>query len=303
MESNDYLQEVLQLQELAPDSEEMIKLQEHRSDVDKLLRNHFSECSPTIRYGGSKAKGTMIREAYDLDIICYFAHDDLSAGETLEEIYNNVRKALSLKYVVETKPSTLRIKDLDPKNYGTDFNIDVVPGRYTDNSKTDVFLYRISGEKKRLKTNLDVHIKHVKESGMIDVIRLIKLWRVRNGLKVKHFALELVIIELLKNRHSSSLSHQIEHAWKEFRDNSDKISIKDPANPTGNDLCELVNTKIRSELSAVAATTLKLIDESGWETAFGPIPEKDFDDKGKKIEILRRAAASVVTPTKPWSCN
>jgi hypothetical protein len=36
-------------------------------------------------------------------------------------------------------------------------------------------------DKKRLKTNLDVHLDHVRDSGVIDAIRLAKLWGVRNG--------------------------------------------------------------------------------------------------------------------------
>jgi hypothetical protein len=297
MDKNEYLQKVLKSQTLASDSEELKTLQKHRADVEELLRKHFDESSPTIRYGGSKAKGTMIREAYDLDVISYFPRDDTDAGGTLEDIYKNVSEALSSKYFVEPKPSALRIKDKDPKTYGVDFHIDVVPGRYTDDSKTDVFLYRASGEKKRLKTNLDVHINHVKDSSVIDAIRLLKLWRIRNGLTVKHFALELFTIDLLKKKKSSNLSEQLEHVWKELRDNIDGISIEDPANPTGNDLSDLLSPGIRSELSSVARSTLNTIQNSGWESVFGPVDEDDSEDKTDK---LQQAAAAVVIPTKPW---
>ena len=296
MDKNEYLQKVLKSQTLASDSEELKTLQKHRVDVEELLREHFNKSSPTIRYGGSKAKGTMIREAYDLDVISYFLHNDTDAGETLEDIYKNVSKALSSKYFIEPKPSALRIKDKDPKTYGVDFHIDVVPGRYTDDSKTDVFLYRASGEKKRLKTNLEVHINHVKNSGVIDAIRLLKLWRIRNGLNVKHFALELFTIDLLKKKKSAELSDQLEHVWKELRDNVDAISIEDPANPTGNDLSDLLKSGVRSELSSVARSTLDIIQKSGWETVFGPAAE----DKGNKAVKLQQAAVAVITPTKPW---
>jgi hypothetical protein len=300
MNTNEYLQTVLKSQTLSQDSEELKNLQEQRAKVEELLREHFKKSSPTIRYGGSKAKGTMIRESYDLDIISYFPHDDTSAGETLEDIYNNVSEALSSKYVVESKPSALRLKDRDPKNYGVDFHIDVVPGRYTDDSKTDVFLYRASGEKKRLKTNLDIHIKHVKESGVTEVIRLLKLWKIRNGLRVKIFALELFTIDLLKGKKSASLDNQLKHVWVKLRDEVEDISIEDPANPMGNDVSDLLATPIRSELSSVADNTLKGIENSGWEIVFGPVDEEDRNG-GKKIEILRGAAASVTNPTKPWS--
>jgi len=297
MNTNEYLQAVLKLQTLSPDSDELKNLQEHRAKVEGLLREHFEESSPTISYGGSKAKGTMVRESYDLDVISYFPHDDTSAGETLEDIYTNVREALSTKYVVEPKPSALRLKDRNPKNYGADFHIDAVPGRYTDDSKTDVFLYRASGEKKRLKTNLDVHIKHVKESEVTDAIRLLKLWKIRNGLRVKNFGLELFTIDLLKGKRSASLENQLKHVWVRLRDEVENISIEDPANPTGNDLSELLTLSIRSELSSVAERTLKLIEDFGWEQVFGPIDEKS---EREKREGLYRAAGAVVVPTKPW---
>ncbi len=297
MTNNEYLEAVLKSQTLAPESDELKALQEQRKKVEKLLRERFEKSSPTIRYGGSKAKGTMIKEAYDLDVICYFSHDDTAAGETLEDMYNNARKALESEYWIEPKASALRLKDRDPKNFKVDFHIDVVPGRYTDATKTDTFLHQSSGEKKRLKTNLEVHIEHVRDSGVTDAIRLLKLWRVRNGLRIKHFALELLTIKLLKEKKSATLAGQLEHVWKEFRDHVSSLSIEDPANPTGNDLGHLLDASIRSEISSVASVTLNAMRDSGWQAVFGAVEEKS---KGAKVESLSRAAAAVTTPTKPW---
>jgi len=297
MNENEYLVGVLKKQTLAADSQELKALQEHREKVEKILRDYFSACSPTIRYGGSKAKGTMIKEAYDLDIPCYFDHDDTNAGQTLEDIYANTRKALESDYWVEPKPSALRLKDHDPRNFKLDFHIDVVPGRYTDDTKSDTFLYQSSGDKKRLKTNLDVHIEHVRDSGVTDVIRLLKLWRVRNGMRIKHFALELLTIKLLKEKQSLTLANQLKHVWEDMRDHSDNLTIEDPANPTGNDLSTLLDISIKLELSGVARTTLDAIASSGWQAVFGPI---DDISEQEKTESLKRAATRVVAPTKPW---
>jgi hypothetical protein len=49
MNNNDYLRKVLRLQTLGPESEELKALQQHRADVEDILRKHFSQCSPTIR--------------------------------------------------------------------------------------------------------------------------------------------------------------------------------------------------------------------------------------------------------------
>ncbi len=274
MNENKYLEDILQSQTLDSDGQEMKDLRSRRDDVERLLREKFERSSPTIRYGGSKAKGTMILEAYDLDVICYFAHDDTGAGETLQEIYENVEKALVNDYLVTRKPSALRLKSRDLNQWGTDFHIDVVPGRFIDGDDGDVFLYRSSGEKGRQKTNLDVHIKHVKDSGVTGAIRLLKLWRARNNLSIRHFVLELLTIELLKGKRDSKLSEQLRHVWIQMRDNVEGIRVEDPANPTGNDLSELFNATIKLELSTMAAQTLEMIEKSDWEQVFGPVPAK-----------------------------
>lgn len=296
MTTNEYLQKVLNAQTIAEDSEEIEALRQHRAEVESVLREHFDDCSPTIRYGGSKAKGTMIRASYDLDIICYFPHDDTAAGETLEDIYNNVRTALEMKYLVEAKTSALRLKHADREYLGVDFHIDVVPGRFTDVSKTDTFLYQEGAEKKRLKTNIDVHIEHVRDSGVTDAIQLVKLWKVRNGLTLKHFVLELAVIKLLSEKKNKSLSAQLEHIWTELRDNIDDLVVEDPANPSGNDLTDVLDAA-RENLRWAARQTLELIETSGWEAVFGAIEKKV---SVQTTERLRRVAASVVVPTRPW---
>ena len=299
MTTNEYLAKVLRLQALEEGSEELKALQERRAEVEKHICAAFEKSSPTIRYGGSKAKGTMIREAYDLDIISYFANGDTGAGETLEDIYNNVKEALGKHYFVIPKASALRLTNLSPAHRGVDFHIDVVPGRFTDESKTDAYLYLSTGEKGRLKTNLDVHIEHVRDSGVADAIRLVKLWKVRNGVNLKSFVLELLVIDLLQDK-KTGLASQLEHIWTELRDGSEDISVEDPANPTGNDLSGIWNDSVKAELTAVARRTLSLIEESGWEAVFDPVEEKTATDKK---DTLIRAAAAVAAPSKPWSRN
>jgi hypothetical protein len=296
MIADEYLYEVLDSQALGDDSDEIKALQKHRAEVETVLCDHFKDSSPTIRYAGSKAKGTMNRESYDLDIISYFASGDASAGETLQDIYENARKALAKKYLVEQKGSALRLKGCDPQNLGVDFHIDVVPGRFTDDTKTDAYLYQSTGDKTRLKTNLDVHLKHVKESGVIDPIRLAKLWKVRNGLPIRTFVLELAVIKLLEGKTKKTISAQMQHFWTELRDNSASLTVEDPANPNGNDLSKELDDNLKSQLSSAAKRTLSQIDSSGWEAVFGETEKKE---KAARVEILKRAA-SVAAPSRPW---
>jgi hypothetical protein len=288
---NDYLLKTLDQQTLADDSDELQQLRNRRKEVEELLRVDFGS-SPSIRYGGSKSKGTMIKEAYDLDVVCYFPRDDDDAGGTLETIFENVKKSLSKKYVVVPKSSAIWILS---QNY-QDFHVDVVPGRFVDNKKEDVFLHRTTGDKKRLKTNLDVHIEHVKGSGVVPAIRLMKLWRVRRGLTLKHFGLELLTIETAKSKKSADLDAQLRHIWRTLRDDVDSIEIEDPASPSGNDLSELLSDSVRQELSTTASQTLATIERDGWEAVFGKLSSSDED---KKVAVVE-AARSVSVPSRPW---
>lgn len=296
MTADEYLIDVLASQALGDNSDEVKAMQSHRADVEKQIRNEFKDTALNIRYAGSKAKGTMNKESYDLDIVSYVASGDDTAGQTLESIYDNHKNALSKKYMVEPKGSALRIKGCDPGNLGVDFHIDVVPGRFTDETKTDAYLYQSSGDKTRLKTNLDVHLDHVRDSGVIEPIRLAKLWKVRNGLPIRTFVLELAVIKLLEDHKKKSLSAQMEHFWIELRDNAANVCIEDPANPHGNDLSICLDDNLKNQLSAGAKRTLQQIESSGWESVYGSVQKQE---KAARVTILRDAA-SVATPSRPW---
>jgi hypothetical protein len=244
------------------------------------------------------AKGTMIREAYDGDMTCYFPHDDSEAGNNLEEIYENVATMLGQKFEVERKTSALRVKDPSTKaskGFAEDLHIDVVPGRFTSEDGDDVFLHQTTGDKVRLKTNLQVHIDHIKGSGLTSAIGLMKLWNIRNGIGAKTFVLELLVVKLLKERKSAGLAAQLERVWTDLRDRASDLAVEDPANPAGNDLTPILD-QMRHRLSGVAATTLELIERSGWEAVFGPVDEEDDDRKA----ALKAAAVHVANPTRPW---
>jgi len=292
MTNKEYLEAILQQQTLAPGSSELVALQQHREDVAGLLQEHFGDV-PQIREGGSKAKGTMIKESYDLDLTCYFPHDADDADASLEELYGSVEEALRTKYQTQRKGCAIRLQDAEA---GTDFHIDVVPGRFVDGEDGDVFLYPSSGDKERLKTNLDVHIRNVRNSKVIDAIRLMKLWRERNRITVKTFALELLVIKLLKEKKDKPLADQLMHVWNKLKENTE-IAIEDPANPTGNDLSDLLNDGVRVTLSSSADTTLQTIEQSGLQIVFG---EVESDEKARTAAI-KRIVQSSPAPARPWS--
>lgn len=292
MKPNQYLEAVLTDQSFAPNSPEFNELQARGEEVKKVLTDNFGS-APRLREAGSKKKGTMIRESYDLDLTCYFPHDDTTAGDSLKEIYENVEAALADAYITVRKGCAIRIRD---KAGDTDLFVDVVPGRFVEADDGDVLLFPSSSHKERLKTNLDVHVAHVRESGVLDAIKLNKLWRGRNGVPIKTFPLELLVIDLLSDKTSEDITDQLLAVWTAFRDDADDLSIQDPANSSGNDLSELLDP-VLSYLSSTAAATLQLVDDAGWEAVFGEVEA----DKAQRREALSGIAARSPVTTKPYA--
>jgi hypothetical protein len=130
-----------------------------------------------------------------------------------------------------------------------------------------------------LKTNLDVHIAHIRDSGVVDANRLVKLLRVRKALHVKQFAFELLIVKLLSGSTRKSLEDQLQHALGRIAESELAIPVEDPANPFGNDLSKLISDAW-PDLLATARSVLDTIERSGWEAVFGTIDEVS---KGQRI--------------------
>jgi Second Messenger Oligonucleotide or Dinucleotide Synthetase domain len=294
MTPDEYLDQVLGSQRLTQD--ELDELRRHRADVEKVLEDHFAESSPTIQYAGSYKKETMIRASYDLDIACYFPHDDDDAGDGLSDIFDSAYGALAAHYDVEKKTSALRLREKGAVISRRDFRIDVVPGRFTDEANTDVFLHQNGGGKARLKTNLQTHVEHIRDSGVRDAIKLLKLWKYQRRVRIKTFVLELLVIKLLKGRKDADLSKQLAHIFTVLRDDVESLSVQDPAN-SNNDLKPLLD-EARGDISAWAATTMGYIDKDRWEDVFGKVPEKAA---AASVTAAIAKAAALTAPVRPWN--
>jgi len=293
MTGNEYLQQLLESQELKEGCDELVALDNERDEVDRIIKEAYPNSYPTFTHGGSRAKGTMIREDYDLDEVCYFANDDTAPGETLEDIYENIAKLLEKTYGVRRKRSALRLS-----RKGKDVRVDVVPGRYTDTTRTDVFIHQSEGDKERLKTNLEVHISYVRNSGCTDVIKVTKLRRTRNSIGIKTFPLELLVIEVLRQDGSGDLETRFRRVLMSFAEDVDALYIEDPANPSGNDLSSALTDEIRNAVAKVAKDTLETMGDHGWEHVFGKLEAKVASPR---VQVLRSAAAAAAVPTRPWA--
>lgn len=285
MKPKEYLEKLLKDQVL--EEKEIKVLSDRRDEVETLLREEFGD-DPVIKYAGSKAKGTIISDNYDLDIVCYFLYEN---NDSLKEIRDNVAEKLREKYVVEEKGSALRIKASGENNSVIDYHIDVVPGRFVGKEQQDAFLYVAYGEKERMKTNIKTHIEHISESGCREIIKLAKLWNCRNDLHIKTFIIELFVIKSLDGFDwKGQLDTGFKKVLESFRDNFVSVRLEDPAN-SNNIVSQLLTDDQKKLISKVAAEQLESInDDAGtWMPIFEEGTRKNY-----------RPVIQISAPAKPW---
>lgn len=295
MTPNEYLEAVLQDQTLAPGSDELEALQRRGREVKELLRSAFSEHSPSVRDAGSYEKGTMVRTSYDYDALCYFPHDT-GVGDNLAEISDEVFRVLSEEYTVERKRSALRLHDATDHEDPEYFHVDVVPGRFMDGDDGDVALHQSGGEKDWLKTNPEEHIRHVKESGVRDAIKLAKVWREKSGFTIPTFVLELLVIKVLDGHQDEDLEDQMVHLWTVLRDRAENITVKDPANDN-NDLSTVFDAAAKITLAHAAEAALNKAEADNWEGILGKVEAKTQE---KVADALKGAAAGTSNPSRSY---
>lgn len=234
-ENNRWLRARLQEQRLT--QKELRILNRLREQIERQIRSGIKG-GKRVLYGGSFGKKTMIRAKYDLDVVVYWNH---RSPWTIQNIYLATGEVLKRNW-----------ENVKPKNvgweisFGTDFHIDVVPGRAMDINFREANLYRKDTDT-TLKTSLQKHILTVRKSRRRDVIRLMKLWRERNGVPFpRSFALELMTIEGTKGTSLTDLEAQFNAALHHLYDVIEKANVVDPANTNNNLMSDLDMTSRRS---------------------------------------------------------
>jgi hypothetical protein len=287
------LHRILEAERLDPEGPEMREVQRARAQVEGILRDAFGTTGLSIRYGGSKAKGMMLKCSYDLDLLTYFHRDNDVAGSTLPAIYKSVGDVLAGHYHIKPGTTAIRLHAKDDRSSGPGLRIDVVPGRFIDESRTQVFLHQKDGDKGRLMTDPDEHIRFVRDSGVVEPACLLKLWRVNNGLLIRQFPFEILCINLLKPMKHLGLADQITRTLGIVSGMHAAPSVKDPANPD-NDLSRLLTPDIWADLRAAATQAIANAQWQGWAGILLTEPVADAHAE------LATAVKSVHIATKPW---
>ena len=173
--------------------------------------------NPRKYYGGSYAKGTMIKGSYDLDIVIYFAKNNPHSVKQLAEF---VEAILSKKH---------RITRMGVASQFTykEHEVDVVVGKAQDEQFVFADLWN-SKEQKVIRTSLVTHINNVAE--VEQVIKLMKIWRQNNSLEWHKLAVEQTIVRVLKDKPKNNLGACLQEVFLDVKTNIDNVKFLDPAN-------------------------------------------------------------------------
>lgn len=222
---HDYLASILKSQELLP--QQLEELRATREKIEGDLRRGWLGSLPRFYYGGSYGKLTMVRDSYDLDLVIYFPANDSRA---LRQIYESVQSALiNSRYLVEPKTVALRLPYRTAGSSSVRFHVDVVPARAQDHDYNYATLYK-NGENTTMQTSLRQHIKAVRDAGLSDVVKLLKLWRNQHGVQVKTFVLEILVARAMYNQRRDDLWRQMRCVLEFISANIANVRLVDPAN-------------------------------------------------------------------------
>ena len=202
-------------------------------------------------FSGSLAKGTGISLSTDADI--FLSLSSTTPG-TLADIYSTLYNAVTQAgYQARKQNVSIGVTV-------NGYSIDLVPGRRQSQYGGDHSLYR-NRANTWTQTNVDTHISYVTNSGRVEEIRILKLWRTRHGLQFPSFYLELAAIDALYYARHGDLASNVYRALEHFRDNILTKTYMDPANTNNaiSDDCTAL------EKAAIAAKARESLGKRTWQ--------------------------------------
>jgi hypothetical protein len=139
------------------------------------------------------------------------------------------------------------------------FHVDVVPGRAQDTSFRYATLHKNTQPPSWLQTSLKVHIDAVRKTELRQIVRLLKLWRLRHGVPLKTFALEILTVRALDEAQKNDLAVALMALLRFISAHMENVRLVDPAN--SNNILDVT----ANDRSATAQIAARCVGEKFWE--------------------------------------
>jgi hypothetical protein len=173
-----------------------------------------------IQFCGSYAKGTRVKGSTDVDIL-------ISLGP---------RTPMNISSLYERFFSFLKARGYNPKRQNVSIGlqhrglvIDLIPARQAWGGSNDHEIFETEHHRVT-RTIFDTHLKTVRDSDLIEEIRLVKIWRNLRRLRFPSFYLELVVIDALRHKAHHQPAANTETVLDYLKDILFGAPIRDPAN-------------------------------------------------------------------------
>lgn len=221
------------------------------SAVAGPLRGWAGQQLNALEYSGSYAKETGVHGVSDVDVFI-----SLKSGTTatLKDIYNSL-VALAQRQSWSPRQQNVSVRVTVNGTRG-----DLVPGKVQAAYPNYHSLY-LRTRDSWTQTNVALHTDTVRNSGRLQEIRAVKIWRMLHGLDISSLYLELFTIHALSGRSRSTLAENVLHALRTIGSSLATTRIEDPSN-TNNILSDDLTRQEKGHIATLAGQSAR---QQYWE--------------------------------------
>lgn len=236
-------------------------LENYNSNITTLksgLESWASSCYISINNSGSRAKGTAISLASDVDYLISLSSTCNANNGGLKSIYDSLHSHLKARY------NPIRKQNVSFRIEIGALEVDITPARKHSGNTNNHWIY-VSKIDSWRQTNIQKHISDISNSGRLNEIKLLKIWRELNGLDFSSIYLEYLTLNILSGK-SKDYSKLGDNFWFILQELSKDVSnpltrrIIDPANST-NILSDLLNS---TEKNAIISKAKLAVGQKYW---------------------------------------
>lgn len=223
--------------------------------LKSTLQSWASSCYVNILDSGSRAKGTAISLASDVDYLVSLTSGCNNNNGGLKGCYDSLFTKLNNTY------SSVRKQNVSVRINLSGLEVDVTPAR-KQNGNTNYHNLYLSKSNSWTQTNIQKHITDISQSGRTKEIKVLKIWRELHQMDFPSIYLEYLLVNnILLNRSKdiNSLGDNVWHALNELaktQGNPLFARIVDPAN-SNNILSDLLTVTEKNKIISQAQTSIR----------------------------------------------
>lgn len=243
---NQYILEIIELRKANAISIEDGRVQSLIKHIKDWAEHDFAE----VFVSGSSAKGTVLKGSSDLDL---FISLKSGMSDRLEDNFHSLAEMLSDKDI------SFRRQNVSVRVKYHGLQIDLVPGKKKPRSRHKHTLYMHRDEmQNRIETNVNNHIKYVVDSGRVNEILALKIWRDINEIGFPSMYLEMYTIMALKGKWKSKkfLARNFYYVLEHLANYFDSAMVYDPSNGS-NKISDSLYAYEKKSIQAAAQRAIK----------------------------------------------